>query len=173
MDRVLFRERKTELYTTFRFAVTLPNRGGEALRVMSVYNDPFTDELWIGRAHIAGEKTLAQKLCEETRLEVFMLPRGEGMSRRVTVDFSGLRALPLNLDASADEIALEWVVLKKAKCLPAIDVETPEAFLCPAITKTTAGAAARETVAMPKLTEITCKHEFRDGHCRLCGYPGT
>jgi hypothetical protein len=141
---VRFRERNTELYTTFRFAITLPNRGDEMLRAMSVYCDPFTNELWIGRAHFAGEKTLAQLLCEETRLEVFMLPRGNGSSRRVLVDFVGLRALPLNLDASCDEIALEWVVLQKVCCSPPFDVETPERFKQPAITKTTAGAAARE-----------------------------
>ena len=217
MDRALFRERKAELYTTFRFVITLPDRGDDILRAMSVYCDPFTDELWIGRAHIAGERTLAQLLCEERLLEIWMLPRGPGLSRLIGVSFDGLRALPLNLDASADEVALEWVVLKSAKWSPPSDVETPECFKVPAITKTKAGAAVvaaaagaaereaaldadpmveadvrmrvpasmAEAIGRGELRGVSlrgvslqgsnaprCKHEFRDGHCRLCGYPG-
>lgn len=113
-----FRESCRAIYAAHRFAVTVPEtpNGPAMLPAMSVYNDPFTDEVWIGRAHIEGERTLAQRLVEEKAIDVWMLPRGTGLARRIHVDFTGLRALPLDLNSYRDEVATDWVVLQKAKC---------------------------------------------------------
>lgn len=126
-----FQESCRSIYAAHRYVVTVPETPDKdgMLPTMSVYNDPFTDELWVGRAHIEGERTLAQRLVEERAIDVWMLPRGNGLARRVHVDFEGLRSLPLELDTSRDAVALEWVALKSARCSTPTDVpfdEMPE-----------------------------------------------
>jgi hypothetical protein len=119
-----FRESCHAIYAAHRFVVTVPEApaGPAMVPAMSIYNDPFTDEVWMGRAHIEGARTLAQHLAEERAIDVWMLPRGSGLARRIHVDFEGLRALPLELDSTRDEVALEWVALKKARCSQATNV---------------------------------------------------
>lgn len=128
-----FHESCRLIYAAYLFGVTIPETpaGPATIPVMSIYNDPFLDELWIGRAHIEGERTLAQRLIEEKALDVWMLPRGKGKARRVSVQFDGLRALPLDLNSCIDAVALEWVVLKSVRCAQPVDVEfeeIPEVF---------------------------------------------
>lgn len=128
-----FRESCRAVYTAFRYVVTVPEtpNGPALLPTMSIYNDPFTNEVWVGRAHIEEERTLAQRLVEEKAIDVWMLPRGDGLARRVHVDFDGLRALPLELDSCRNDVACEWVALKNARCATPADVpydEMPEAI---------------------------------------------
>jgi len=119
--------RPKAIYTTWRVLILLPDRGNEKVLAQSVYSDPFTSTLWIGRAHIEGERSLAQKLSEEHRVDVWLLPYKEsGMARRISVEFARVRACPIDLDCRTAEVALDWVALEESRYSFPVDVPAEE-----------------------------------------------
>jgi len=115
------------IFTCYNFTLYIPERD-EVVPLQSCFNDPFTEAVWLGRAHITDEPTLAQRLCEVTRIEILMLPRTQGFGkvRRITVKFSAHRWLPLDLDNRQDSVALEWVALEDGEIGPVKDLTRAE-----------------------------------------------
>lgn len=117
------------MFTSYRFVLLSPEREFEPIAVSAVFSDPFTGHLHIGTAHDAARPLLAARLCELRSLEVWMLRVGE--ARRVPFTFKVLQSLPLDVDASSNNIALEWVVLQGVEYGHIADVpqaEWPEAL---------------------------------------------
>jgi len=120
-----------QLYTSFQFEVGFLGpasegqpQGVEWIPLMAVYMDPFTDLVWLGRALRAGEPTLKELLDashpegEPIRMEVWMLPRWEGEEAKVfRLNCAVSKWNPLDLDASHDDVAMEWVGLKHGHSL--------------------------------------------------------
>lgn len=105
--------RPRSIFSTFKFAAYIPGRE-EIIPLQSLFNDPFTSAVWLGRAHIADEPTLANRLMDVERLEIYLWPitQGFGKTRRIVILFSDYRWLPLDLDNRRNEVALEWVALQ-------------------------------------------------------------
>lgn len=105
--------RPRAIFGTYKFAAYIPSRE-EVLPLQSCFNDPFTEAVWLGRAHIADEPTLANRLMDVERVEIYLWPitQGFGKTRRIAVLFSSYRWLPLDLDNRRSEAALEWVALR-------------------------------------------------------------
>lgn len=111
---------RSEPFMSFRFVVFLPDTE-EVIGVTMVYSDPFTDSMWVGKAHIEGERPLGQRMAEVKRCEVWMFPRGivfkdkrDHRARRICVNWNSMRWVPFNLDAARGEAALEHVCLEGA-----------------------------------------------------------
>ncbi len=112
-------------FMAFRFAVLLDG-AKEALSLAKVINDPFTDEIWIARAHVPDQPPLGERLLNKTGLTVYMLPSRYGKARAISVSFRDFDWKPLSLDAAEDEVALDWVRLKGCTLSKATDSSIEE-----------------------------------------------
>jgi hypothetical protein len=111
-----------EIFMAFRFAVSIPDKV-DVIGASSVFTDPFTGSLWIGRAHRADERTLGQIFSEVNHCEIWMFTRGvwapgetpkEARARKIKVTWPKMRWVPFNLDAAQASAALEYVCLEDA-----------------------------------------------------------
>jgi len=124
---------RSEPFMSFRFAVYLPETD-EVIGATMVYSDPFTGGLWIGKAHVEGERTLGHKLAEIKKCEVWMFPRGiwlddkksDTHGRKIRVYWGSMRWVPFDLDATKSEAALEYVCLEGAQYQIVEDVHATE-----------------------------------------------
>lgn len=116
---------------SFRFCVVVPNSDG-MVGVSSVYTDPFTGSLWIGAGHIEGRRTLGQVFAEANKCEVWMFPRGaftdnpDTRARKFDVSWPKMRWVPFDLDATKNEVAMEYVCLEGAVYHGCVDVPANE-----------------------------------------------
>lgn len=99
-------------YLSHRFAVYVRCR---AVMAHTIYTDPFTGTLWIGRAHQRERNMLAVDIGPCDKIEVWLLSRGTSLSSRMlSYKFDGTMEVPTDLDASMDDVAMEWLGLKNA-----------------------------------------------------------
>jgi hypothetical protein len=91
----------------------------------------FTGDVWVERAHVAGEATLREQLEGEATAEVWLFTSlsasSAGYARCVEVGWSALRWLPFNLDASESVVALERVCLTGVLYTPPVDFTLADA----------------------------------------------
>lgn len=115
------------IFSTYKFAAYIPGRE-EVIPLQSCFNDPFTSAVWLGRAHIADEPTLSNRLMDVEQIEIYLWPltQGFGKTRRIKVLFDSYRWLPLDLDNRRSEVALEWVALKVSGLGDVQDLEPDE-----------------------------------------------
>lgn len=106
--------RPRNIFTCYKFVLYLRERD-EVVPLQSCFNDPFTAAVWLGRAHVMGEPTLANRLMDTKQIEIYMWPvtSGFGKVRRIKVSFASYRWLPLDLDGRRNEVAMEWVALQQ------------------------------------------------------------
>ena len=99
------------LFSAYRFVVRFPVTD-TLVAVHSIFQDPFTGSLWMGRAHAESEPTLMQQLVEAVHLEVWLLPRhgAGGACRCLPVTCVGKpQWFPLDLDSGRCDVAMEWL----------------------------------------------------------------
>jgi hypothetical protein len=117
----------SDVYAGYRFILHVPQRG-EWIGAMAVFNDVFTGDLWVGAAHKANEKSIANYFSECDKVEVWMFqPVAEGgFARCISARYEGLFHQPLDLDATQSSVALEWVRLNGTKMGECRDVPSEE-----------------------------------------------
>ena len=119
------------IYKSFRFGFYLPEKD-KFIGANSVHTDPFTGDLWVVRAHIKGEPTLAEHFSEISKGQVFLFEQGvNNDARRIGVKWEGQRWSPLDLDATENSVAVERLVLTGATYGPVDDIEAkdvPQSF---------------------------------------------
>jgi hypothetical protein len=106
----------SDVYAGYRFILRLPQRD-EWFGARAVFNDVFTGDLWVGAAHKANEKTLAEYFVECGEVEVWMFQphSAGGVARCISATYEDLFHQPLDLDATRAEVAMEWVRLNKTR----------------------------------------------------------
>lgn len=124
---------RSEPFMSFRFVVFQPETD-EVIGATMVYSDPFNGAMWIGRAHLQGERTLGQRMNEIKKCEVWMFPRNVWLddkksdthARKIEVSWTSMRWVPFDLDATKGEAALEYVCLEGATYRLVEDVHATE-----------------------------------------------
>lgn len=101
-------------YFAFRFLMIAPDTN-EAIDAAQIYHDPFLRGMWIGRGHMINRKPLPAFLSEQTKLDVYLLARGNHHVRKISVEYEGIEWYPVDADAMAETVAFEWVLLNDAK----------------------------------------------------------
>jgi hypothetical protein len=118
----------TDIYAGYCFILHLPERD-VWVSAKAAFNDVFTGDLWVGAAHRVNEKTLGEYFSECRRVEVWMFQpaRNSGaFARCITASYEGLFLQPVDLDAGASKVAMEWVRLENTKMGKVQDVPRAE-----------------------------------------------
>lgn len=120
--RLMHKKPHANPYFAFRFLMIVPGIN-EALDAAQIYHDPFLRGMWIGRGHMVDRKPLPAILTEQTKLDVYLLTRGNRNVRKITVEYEGIEWFPIDADATDSSVAFEWVLLKDAKYTGWDDIE--------------------------------------------------
>jgi hypothetical protein len=124
------RVRPTYLYHCYRFFVALPV-GKRKLGLSNVFVDPMTAAFWLGRAHQEEEDgflSLKEALDgEEGEIQVWMFSGYGGETcRLLTVHYDSFVWIPLDLDATRSEVAMEWIRMDRPVIRGPVDYKTSE-----------------------------------------------
>ena len=99
------------IYKSFRFGFYIPEKG-EFIGASAIHSDPFTGDLWIVKAHVKGEPTLATSLADVSSANIFLFEQGAGGgARKLNACWSGARWSPLDMDATENKPALDRMIL--------------------------------------------------------------
>jgi len=125
----MIRSAKT-FFVACRFLVR-SHASGEFVGVNSVYCDPFTGDILMGRAHQEGAGDFRQLLGAEG-IDVFLLSRPidstPGATRKITLmDYQLGGYYPFDLDAQNEYLAMEWIRLSRPHIAPVEDIGPEDA----------------------------------------------
>ena len=123
MNNDKFIQRKSVTpYKKFRFVIKTEG-SKHVVGAVSAYHDPFVRGMWISRGHLVNEPTLGSMLSEFKSVDVYLFAYNSDKARKIHVEYYGIDWLPVDVDATVEGVALEWVLLKDAKYTECVDVE--------------------------------------------------
>ena len=118
-------QRSIEFYQAFRFVVEVPEKG-QVIGVSSAFGDPFTNSFWVGRGHEVDRESLSQIFSEATKANIYLFTRcndDKAPTRRIGVRFSKMDWYPIDLNAAASAVAIDWIILRDAQYGPCEDLK--------------------------------------------------
>lgn len=113
-----------DFYKAFRFMVVIEDDRMQQLSLLMAEQDPFTGDLFLVRGVEANSPMLCDILPEKGIVHVYLF--GRVGARRITMSYSGVRRLPVLLDAVKSDVALERVVLGQVSYQRSINLTEEE-----------------------------------------------
>lgn len=96
---------------SFRFGFYLPEVQ-KHIGLSSIYSDPFSDNLWLAKAHWEDHDTLRTILKDVSKGQILFFDRGMGeVARSIEVEWKSTRWAPADLDAAMNTVAIERLIL--------------------------------------------------------------
>lgn len=89
--------------------------GDQKVSAASCITDPFSGTLWLARAHSKSRPTWSELLTDIFSIVVTMNDRDASPARSIEVEFDSLDWRPIHMDASKDDLAMDWVGLVGAR----------------------------------------------------------
>lgn len=103
--------RALDPYMSFRFGFYLPE-AKKHIGLSSIYSDPFSDSLWLAKAHWKETDTLAKTLEGVSKGQILFFDKGmTDIARSIEVEWKSTRWAPADLDATENTVAIERLVL--------------------------------------------------------------